>query len=129
MPIAPEFSLLPAPSANASSNCSQITMARAFATHCSCPPESCLGNPSRSLEHASTMLRASGLNCQNFDLTEMVAVSVSQHFRTPTVVTHGQRELPGNVSQAFHQFKTPQTLGVPSKMLYFPDDAPCQVKP
>jgi hypothetical protein len=45
------------------------------------------------------------------------------------VGTHGQRELPGNVSQAFHLFKTPQTLGVPSKMLYFPDDAPCQGKP
>jgi hypothetical protein len=37
--------------------------------------------------------------------------------------------IPGNVSQAFHLFKTPQTLGVPSEMLCFPDDAPCQGKP
>jgi hypothetical protein len=66
---------------SASNSVGSLTRARAMATRCSCPPESCLGNPSRSLEHASTTMRASGLNCQDFELTEMVAVSVSQQLQ------------------------------------------------
>jgi hypothetical protein len=72
-------------------------MVRAMARRCSCPPESCLGNPSRSLEHASTMLRASGLNCQTFDLREMVAVSARQQLQGHSWTAR----LPFNVSQAF----------------------------
>jgi dipeptidyl aminopeptidase/acylaminoacyl peptidase len=47
----------------------------------------------------------------------------ARNFKTPTLVIHGQHDYRADVSQSFQLFTTLQTLGVPSKMLYFPDEA------
>ena len=50
-------------------------------------------------------------------------------FRTPTLVVHGQLDYRLDVSQGFQLFTTLQRLGVPSKMLYFPDEGHWVLKP
>jgi dipeptidyl aminopeptidase/acylaminoacyl peptidase len=44
------------------------------------------------------------------------------NFNTPTLVVHGQLDYRLDVSQGFDLFTTLQRQGVPSKMLYFPDE-------
>jgi len=51
------------------------------------------------------------------------------NFKTPTLVIHGQLDYKVDVSQAFDLFTTLQMEGIPSKMLYFPDEAQYPVKP
>jgi dipeptidyl aminopeptidase/acylaminoacyl peptidase len=53
----------------------------------------------------------------------------AQNFKTPTLVIHGQRDYRLDVSQGFELFTTLQRLGVPSKMLYFPDEGHFVLKP
>jgi dipeptidyl aminopeptidase/acylaminoacyl peptidase len=53
----------------------------------------------------------------------------ARNFKTPTLVIHGQLDYRLDVSQAFELFTTLQMLGVPSKMLYFPDEAQYPQKP
>jgi dipeptidyl aminopeptidase/acylaminoacyl peptidase len=53
----------------------------------------------------------------------------AKNFKTPTLVSHGQLDYKVDVSQAFELFTTLQMLGVPSKMLYFPDEAQYPSKP
>jgi dipeptidyl aminopeptidase/acylaminoacyl peptidase len=50
-------------------------------------------------------------------------------FKTPTLVVHGQNDYRLDVSQGFDLFTTLQTLKVPSKMLYFPDEGHWVLKP
>jgi dipeptidyl aminopeptidase/acylaminoacyl peptidase len=50
-------------------------------------------------------------------------------FRTPTLVVHGQLDYRLDVSEGFQLFTTLQRLGVPSKMLYFPDEGHWVLKP
>ena len=51
------------------------------------------------------------------------------NFKTPTLVIHGQKDYRLDVSQGFDLFTTLQRLGVPSKMLYFPDEGHWVLKP
>jgi dipeptidyl aminopeptidase/acylaminoacyl peptidase len=51
------------------------------------------------------------------------------NFKTPTLVVHGQLDYRLDVSQGFDLFTTLQTLKVPSKMLYFPDEGHWVLKP
>jgi len=51
------------------------------------------------------------------------------NFKTPTLVIHGQKDYRLDVSQGFELFTTLQRLGVPSKMLYFPDEGHWVLKP
>ena len=51
------------------------------------------------------------------------------NFKTPTLVIHGQRDYRLDVSEGFQLFTTLQRLGVPSKMLYFPDEGHWVLKP
>jgi dipeptidyl aminopeptidase/acylaminoacyl peptidase len=51
------------------------------------------------------------------------------NFKTPTLVIHGQKDYRLDVSQGFALFTTLQRLGVPSKMLYFPDEGHFVLKP
>ncbi|MGA8152969.1 MAG: S9 family peptidase [Terriglobales bacterium] len=51
------------------------------------------------------------------------------NFKTPTLVVHGQRDYRLDVSEGFQLFTTLQMLGVPSKMLYFPDEGHWVLKP
>jgi dipeptidyl aminopeptidase/acylaminoacyl peptidase len=53
----------------------------------------------------------------------------AKNFRTPTLVIHGQRDYRLDVSQGFDLFTTLQMEGVPSKMLYFPDEGHWVLKP
>jgi len=52
-----------------------------------------------------------------------------QSFKTPTLVVHGQLDYRIDVSEGFDLFTTLQRLGVPSKMLYFPDEGHWVLKP
>ena len=51
------------------------------------------------------------------------------NFKTPTLVIHGQLDYRLDVSEGFQLFTTLQRLGVPSKMLYFPDEGHWVLKP
>lgn len=52
-----------------------------------------------------------------------------ENFKTPTLVIHGQLDYRLDVSEGFQLFTTLQRLGVPSKMLYFPDEGHWVLKP
>src|ERR1700693_25410 len=54
---------------------------------------------------------------------------LADKFKTPTLVVHGQLDYRLDVSQGFDLFTTLQTLKVPSKMLYFPDEGHWVLKP
>jgi len=53
----------------------------------------------------------------------------AKNFKTPTLVVHGQRDYRLDVSEGFQLFTTLQMQGVPSKMLYFPDEGHWVLKP
>ncbi|MBA3832596.1 MAG: S9 family peptidase [Chthoniobacterales bacterium] len=53
----------------------------------------------------------------------------AEKFKTPTLVVHGQLDFRLDVSQGFDLFTTLQRLGVPSEMLYFPDEGHWVLKP
>jgi len=53
----------------------------------------------------------------------------AKNFKTPTLVIHGQRDYRLDVSEGFQLFTTLQMQGVPSKMLYFPDEGHWVLKP
>ena len=50
-------------------------------------------------------------------------------FKTPTLVVHGQLDYRLDVGEGFQLFTTLQRLGIPSKMLYFPDEGHWVLKP
>jgi dipeptidyl aminopeptidase/acylaminoacyl peptidase len=52
-----------------------------------------------------------------------------KNFKTPTLVIHGQRDYRLDVSEGLQLFTTLQMLGVPSEMLYFPDEGHWVLKP
>ncbi len=51
------------------------------------------------------------------------------NFKTPTLVVHGQLDYRLDVSEGFQLFTALQMRGVPSKMLYFPDEGHWVLKP
>ncbi|MGA9545683.1 MAG: S9 family peptidase, partial [Candidatus Sulfotelmatobacter sp.] len=53
----------------------------------------------------------------------------AKNFKTPTLVIHGQRDYRLDVSEGLQLFTTLQMEGVPSKMLYFPDEGHWVLKP
>jgi dipeptidyl aminopeptidase/acylaminoacyl peptidase len=53
----------------------------------------------------------------------------AKKFKTPTLVIHGQHDYRLDVSEGLQLFTTLQTMGVPSKMLYFPDEGHWVLKP
>jgi dipeptidyl aminopeptidase/acylaminoacyl peptidase len=53
----------------------------------------------------------------------------TKNFKTPTLVVHGQLDFRLDVSEGFQLFNTLQMRGVPSKMLYFPDEGHWVLKP
>jgi len=53
----------------------------------------------------------------------------AKNFKTPTLVIHGQRDYRLDVSEGFQLLTTLQMEGVPSKMLYFPDEGHWVQKP
>jgi dipeptidyl aminopeptidase/acylaminoacyl peptidase len=55
--------------------------------------------------------------------------NAAQYFKTPTLVVHSQLDYRLDVSEGFQLFTTLQREGVPSKMLYFPDEGHWVLKP
>jgi dipeptidyl aminopeptidase/acylaminoacyl peptidase len=53
----------------------------------------------------------------------------AKNFKTPTLVIHDQRDYRLDVSEGLQLFTTLQMEGVPSKMLYFPDEGHWVLKP
>ena len=53
----------------------------------------------------------------------------AKNFKTPTLVIHCQLDYRLDVSEGYQLFDTLQRLGVPSKMLYFPDEGHWVLKP
>ncbi|MDO6641933.1 S9 family peptidase [Shewanella sp. 5_MG-2023] len=53
----------------------------------------------------------------------------AENFNTPTLVVHGQLDYRVPVGQGFELFRTLQTRGVESKMIYFPDENHWIMKP
>jgi dipeptidyl aminopeptidase/acylaminoacyl peptidase len=53
----------------------------------------------------------------------------ADRFKTPTLVIHGQLDYRLDVAEGFQLFTTLQRLGVPSEMLYFPDEGHWVLKP
>ena len=51
------------------------------------------------------------------------------NFKTPTLVVHGQLDYRLDVSEGFQLFTTLQRRGVPSRLLYFPDEGHWVLKP
>jgi dipeptidyl aminopeptidase/acylaminoacyl peptidase len=52
-----------------------------------------------------------------------------KNFMTPTLVVHSELDYRVPVSQGFELFTALQRRGVPSKMLYFPDEGHWVLKP
>jgi dipeptidyl aminopeptidase/acylaminoacyl peptidase len=55
--------------------------------------------------------------------------NAAKNFKTPTLVVHGQLDYRLDVSEGLQLFTTLQAMGVPSKMLYFPDEGHWVLKP
>ncbi len=55
--------------------------------------------------------------------------SYVKHFKTPMLIIHSQHDYRLDVSEGFQMFTALQRMGVPSKMLYFPDEFHFVVKP
>jgi dipeptidyl aminopeptidase/acylaminoacyl peptidase len=53
----------------------------------------------------------------------------AKNFKTPTLVIHGQLDYRLDLSEGLQLFDTLQVMGVPSKMLYFPDEGHWVLKP
>jgi dipeptidyl aminopeptidase/acylaminoacyl peptidase len=53
----------------------------------------------------------------------------AKDFKTPMLVIHGQKDYRLDVSQGFELFTTLEMLGVPSEMLYLPDEGHWVLKP
>ncbi len=53
----------------------------------------------------------------------------AKNFKTPTLVIHGQLDYRLDVSEGLQLFTTLQMEGIPSKMLYFPDEGHWVLKP
>lgn len=51
------------------------------------------------------------------------------NFNTPTLIVHGQQDLRVPVNHGFELFNTLQNRGVPSKLMYFPDENHWILKP
>ncbi len=55
--------------------------------------------------------------------------SYAKHFKTPTLVTHGQLDYRVDIGQGLAMYTALQKMKVPSKMLYFPDEGHWILKP
>ncbi len=53
----------------------------------------------------------------------------AEHFKTPTLVIHGELDFRVPVTQGFQYYNTLQVRGVPSRLLYYPDQNHWILKP
>jgi dipeptidyl aminopeptidase/acylaminoacyl peptidase len=60
---------------------------------------------------------------------ELSPSSYAERFKTPTLVIHGQLDFRVDVGQGFGMFTALQRQGVPSRLVYFPDEGHWILKP
>ena len=60
---------------------------------------------------------------------EQSANTHAKNFKTPTLVVHDQQDFRVPVTQGFQYYTTLRMLGVPSRLLYFPDENHFVLKP
>ena len=53
----------------------------------------------------------------------------AKNFKTPTLITHGEQDFRVPVTQALEYYATLRMLGVPTRLLYFPDEGHFILKP
>ena len=53
----------------------------------------------------------------------------AKNFKTPTLVSHGELDFRVPIAEGFQLFTTLQRRGIPSKMVYFPDEGHWVLKP
>ncbi len=53
----------------------------------------------------------------------------AENFDTPALIIHGQNDLRVPVGQAFELFRTLQTKGIESRLIYYPDENHWVLKP
>lgn len=58
----------------------------------------------------------------NFEYVRSSPVSYANNFKTPTMVIHGQKDYRVDLSEGLSMFTALQRMGVPSQLLYFPDE-------
>jgi dipeptidyl aminopeptidase/acylaminoacyl peptidase len=79
--------------------------------------------------HAAEPWRYQNLPPDQDPFRKWSAMRFIENAKTPTLVIHSQRDYRLDVSQGFEMFSALQRLGVPSKMLYFPDEGHWVLKP
>jgi dipeptidyl aminopeptidase/acylaminoacyl peptidase len=86
-------------------------------------------SPGKGEGHAAEPWRYQNLPPDQDPFRKWSAMRFIENAKTPTLVIHSQRDYRLDVSQGFEMFSALQRLGVPSKMLYFPDEGHWVLKP
>jgi dipeptidyl aminopeptidase/acylaminoacyl peptidase len=79
--------------------------------------------------HPAEPWRYAGLAADQDPFRRWSPMRFIQNAKTPTLVIHSQKDYRLDVSQGMALFTALQRLGVPSKMLYFPDEGHWVLKP
>jgi dipeptidyl aminopeptidase/acylaminoacyl peptidase len=94
------------------------------------PPKLSLDGAPASVEgHPAQPWRYAGLAADQDPFRKWAPVRFIENAKTPTLVIHSQKDYRLDVSQGMELFTALQRLGVPSKMLYFPDEGHWILKP
>jgi dipeptidyl aminopeptidase/acylaminoacyl peptidase len=73
--------------------------------------------------------RYAGLTADQDPFRKWSPMRFIENAKTPTLIIHSQKDFRLDVSQGFELYTALQRLGVPSKMLYFPDEGHWVQKP
>ncbi|HEV2645566.1 MAG TPA: S9 family peptidase [Acidobacteriaceae bacterium] len=79
--------------------------------------------------HAAEPWRYASLPAEEDPFRQWSPMRFIERAKTPTLVIHSQKDYRLDVSQGLELFTALQRLGVPSKMLYFPDEGHWVLKP
>jgi dipeptidyl aminopeptidase/acylaminoacyl peptidase len=80
-------------------------------------------------EFRGTPWNAAGTRHENSLYRRWSPMLFAARFKTPTLVIHGQLDYRLDLSQGLSLFTTLKRMGVPSEMLYFPDEGHWVLKP
>ncbi|MFA6439470.1 MAG: S9 family peptidase [Bacteriovoracaceae bacterium] len=70
-----------------------------------------------------------GIPWENPDFEKFSPHKFAQNFKTPTLIIHNELDFRVPVGEGFALFTTLQRKGIPSKLLYFPDEGHWVLKP
>jgi dipeptidyl aminopeptidase/acylaminoacyl peptidase len=83
----------------------------------------------RDMGHTAEPWRYAGLSADQDPFRKWSPMRFIQNAKTPTLVIHSQKDYRLDVSQGMALFTALHRLGVPSEMLYFPDEGHWVLKP